>query len=457
MEWVAIVGGRYQCFLDGPGADPTQKVQQGPRFVIGSGPTRSAKWLLTYDCTGRFVVDVEVAGCVFQCAHGVVNGIALTGKYGPGECILACAVYRLKRAFEVVGRVDVEGNHRTENLFFHGFEMGVGGENDRGVDEIPCAVITGSATQDFCILMVPRIINVSFDLVEGPAADNGADEILGISGFTYLQRADFRDQLVLDFRPQIVWKVDPAGGAALLSLEFKSAADDACDHFVHLSGSMGQDKVLASCLSYYSRVGAVGRNVVSDGLPEVAEHACASSEMEACEIGVIEDDIPRYRSVHGYQIDHALGQSCGMQQFHDHMGGVNLFVGRFPDDDISHQCRRNGEVSGDGGEVERCDGKDKAFQRPVFESVPDAGCAFGLLRIDLLGEVGIEPQEVNEFACGVNLRLVQVFTLGKHGGSVDARPPRAGEHFCRFEEDARPLFPVQGSPAAARFQGGIYR
>lgn len=75
--------------------------------------------------------------------------------------------------------------------------------------------------------------------------------------------------------------------------------------------------------------------------------------------------------------------------------------------------------------------------------------------IDLLGKVGIEPQEVNEFASGIDFSLVHVFALRQHGGGVDAGAPWSCEHVGGFQEDAGALFPVQCRPARTRLQCGV--
>ena len=91
----------------------------------------------------------------------------------------------------------------------------------------------------------------------------------------------------------------------------------------------------------------------------------------------------------------------------------------------------------------------------VLEAVPDARCALRLLGIDLLGEVAVEPQEVDELTGGIDFGLVQVLSLGEHRGRVDAGAPRASQHFGCPKEDAGALLPVEGGPSRARLEGGV--
>src|SRR2546425_3145485 len=60
---VAIIGRRYEVFLDRSRAHPTKQVHHGTRFIVGSAGARSAERLLPNDSTRRLIVDIEIAGC----------------------------------------------------------------------------------------------------------------------------------------------------------------------------------------------------------------------------------------------------------------------------------------------------------------------------------------------------------------------------------------------------------
>ena len=218
---------------------------------------------------------------------------------------------------------------------------------------------------------------------------------------------------------------------------------------------MGEDEVLAARLADDARVRLVLGDVLTNGLPEVAEDSGAAREVQAGEIGVVEDHIASHRTIDGHQVDDAFRQARFVQQFHDDMCGVDLLIGGLPHDHVAHQRSRNRQVAGDGREVEWRDGKHEAFECAVFEAVPNARCAFRLLGIDFLGEVAVEPQEVDELTSGIDFGLVKVLSLSEHGGRIDARAPRAGEHFGGAEEDAGALLPVECGPPGARLECGV--
>src|SRR5580698_5087791 len=58
---VAVVGRRDELFLDGPGVDPADQVEDRARLVVGAAGPGPAERLLADDRAGRLVVDVEVA------------------------------------------------------------------------------------------------------------------------------------------------------------------------------------------------------------------------------------------------------------------------------------------------------------------------------------------------------------------------------------------------------------
>ena len=65
-------------------------------------------------------------------------------------------------------------------------------------------------------------------------------------------------------------------------------------------------------------------------------------------------------------------------------------------------------------------GCQQAFQWAVLQAVPHAGQALGLLLVDFLHEVYVEPEKVNQLAGGVDFGLKRILALAQHGGRVDA-------------------------------------
>ena len=215
---------------------------------------------------------------------------------------------------------------------------------------------------------------------------------------------------------------------------------------------MCHDEVLATGFSHDARVGFVLGNVLSNGLPEVTEHAGGPGEVKSSKVWVGEDHVACSRPINGHEVDDALGQACCVKQLHDDVGGIDLVVGRLPDHHIAHQGSGDGQVASDGREVEWCDGKNEAFQRAVFQAVPKSRSAFGLLSVNLLCEVAIEPEEVDELTRCVDFGLVEVFALGEHCGCIDAGAPGASEHLGSPEENAGALLPLEGRPGGSGFQ-----
>ena len=63
-KWISIVCRRYQGFFDSPRRGPADHVQEGTGLIIGAGSSSPAEGLLTNDCPGRFVIDIEITGGV---------------------------------------------------------------------------------------------------------------------------------------------------------------------------------------------------------------------------------------------------------------------------------------------------------------------------------------------------------------------------------------------------------
>jgi hypothetical protein len=119
---------------------------------------------------------------------------------------------------------------------------------------------------------------------------------------------------------------------------------------------------------------------------------------------------------------------------------------RLPDDDVAHQRRREREVAGDGGEVERRDGVDEALERPVVHGVPHTRRALRLLLDDEPAVGDVEPQEVDQLARRVDLGLLHGLRLTEHGRRVERVAPRPGEQVGRLEQHRRACVVRHGGP-----------
>ena len=119
-----------------------------------------------------------------------------------------------------------------------------------------------------------------------------------------------------------------------------------------------------------------------------------------------------------------------------------------PDHGVAHQRGRGGQVPADGGEVERRDGVDEAFEGPVVHPVPRPRHRLGLLLVDPLGERDVEPQEVDQLAGAVDLGLEGGLALAQHGGRVDQLAALPGEQVRGAEEDRGPVLEAPVGPVA---------
>src|SRR5690606_14838691 len=95
------------------------------------------------------------------------------------------------------------------------------------------------------------------------------------------------------------------------------------------------------------------------------------------------------------------------------MRRVDLRICGFPDNGVSHHRDAGGKVSADSRKGGWCDGKRKAFERTVFDPVPNARGREGLRLIGVRHEVSVEPEKINQLTCGVALRLVSVLGLSQ--------------------------------------------
>ena len=79
----------------------------------------------------------------------------------------------------------------------------------------------------------------------------------------------------------------------------------------------------------------------------------------------------------------------------------------------------------DRREVERADREDEPLERAVLEAVPHTRRRRRLLLVDADEVLGVEAEEVDHLARGVDLGLVRGLRLAEHRRRVERRPPRA--------------------------------
>ena len=216
---------------------------------------------------------------------------------------------------------------------------------------------------------------------------------------------------------------------------------------------MSDDEVLPAGLADDARVVAVRVDVAADVLPHRVEDGRRPGEVDPGQLGAGERCVADRRAGAVDEVDDAVGQARLLEQAHHVVGGERGRRGRLPEDGVSHQGRRRGQVAADRREVERRHGEDEALERAVLHPVPGAWRRVRLFLVDARHELDVEAPEVGQLAGGVDLRLVRRLRLAEHRRRVQGRPPRPREQLGRAKEDRRPLLPGHAVPVVAGLAG----
>src|SRR5688572_3214533 len=256
----------------------------------------------------------------------------------------------------------------------------------------------------------------SSDLLgEGFLIDDRAHEVAEVAHVADLDVLHHRNGAVAHLAPERLGHVHTAGRRALLPLVFEAAARDRDGDGSRVGRRVRDDEVLAAGFTNQPRIPAVFVDVLADLLPDAVEDDGAAREVDAGELARIEEDPGDLDRVAGNHVDDAGRHARLLEAAQRVVAAQHRRRGRLPHDGVAHQRRRGRQVAADGGEVERRDGVDETFERPVFHLVPHAGPAGWLLVEQFLGEPGVEPPEVDHLRRGVDLRLVGRLRLSEHG------------------------------------------
>ncbi len=209
---------------------------------------------------------------------------------------------------------------------------------------------------------------------------------------------------------------------------------------------MEEDEVLAAGLADDPGKRAIAVDAGAHTRPERLKRTGRPGEVDARQVFTGEGDVPLGLPVAWDELDDAVGQTRLAEQLHAVPGADHRRHGGLPQDHVAHQRGRRGEVHRDGQEVERGDRQHEAFEGAILGAVPDAGRRLGLHRVDLLREVHVEPEEVDQLARRVDLRLVASLRLAEHARRVDAVTPRTREHLGGAQEDRRAIRVRHGLP-----------
>ena len=125
------------------------------------------------------------------------------------------------------------------------------------------------------------------------------------------------------------------------------------------------------------------------------------------------------RTRNKYQINNTFGKSGFFENLHQHLCRVNLCIGTFPNNHVTHHSRSCRKVAGNGSKVKRSECIHKTFQRTVFQQVPHSFGRVGLLAVNLRHVFNIKSEEISQLAGGIYFSLKYGFRLCQHGSGVD--------------------------------------
>ncbi len=164
---------------------------------------------------------------------------------------------------------------------------------------------------------------------------------------------------------------------------------------------------------------------------------------------MIEQEVRHLGGVAGHEVDDARREAGRLEDLHDVVRAQHRTRGRLPDDGAAHERGRARQVAADGGEVERRDRVDEAFEAAVVGLIPDRVAARRLLVVELLREADVEAPEVDQLAGRIDLRLVHRLRLAEHRRGIERHAPRRGEQLGGTKEHRRAILPAPVRPVAS--------
>src|SRR6476620_11815416 len=129
---------------------------------------------------------------------------------------------------------------------------------------------------------------------------------------------------------QVGWDIGPGSRRTFLSLVFKSTPQKSRVHHLWVGRTVCDHKILSSGLTHYARVGTVLRYMRTNGLPHFVEYAGGTCKMNTCKIAVCKAYLANGGTVHVNKIDDTIGKTGFLQYPHEHLGRIDLRIGRLP-------------------------------------------------------------------------------------------------------------------------------
>ena len=176
----------------------------------------------------------------------------------------------------------------------------------------PFSPVRQSALNDLRVLL--RVLQIAADLREGLLVDHRAQEVPEVARIPDLHLLHHRDRAVADLVPERLRHVDAARRRALLPLVFEAPARDRDGQLLRIRGRVRDDEVLAAGFSDDARIGAVAAHVLAGLLPHAVEDRGAAREVNAAEVGRIEQRAGDLDRIARQEVDDARREAGGLEQ-----------------------------------------------------------------------------------------------------------------------------------------------
>ncbi len=190
-------------------------------------------------------------------------------------------------------------------------------------------------------------------------------------------------------------------------------------------------------------------DVLADALPHAIENGRAAGEVNARQLGRIDEDVRDLDRVPRQEVDDARRQASGFEHLERVVAAQHRGGSRLPNDRVAHEGRRGRQVPANRREVEWRDGVHETFEVAILHLVPHTRAADRLLAVELLGEPGVEAPEIDHLGCCVDFRLERRLRLAEHCRRGDSGAPGGRQELGGAQNDGGAILPRPARPLAA--------
>jgi len=442
-----VVNGN-KVLLDVSDAHKSGKQVAGASLIVGTRLAGTSEPLLANNGTSGLVVDVEVAGGVAQLVGTGSNDRLITSKHRAGQTVVRGGVNLLKNLLVLGIREGNNGQNRAKELLGKERVIEISGLVDSG-GNVKALGLVGSTTSNELKLGVSSSIGLDLSkLVERGLVDHRAREEVetlsrgSVALVRLTQSLSLSSNNLLELGPSRLRNVDSRSSRALLALEFKSTSDTRLGSVSNISRVVDNVEVLTTGLTNNSGVasvlGEVGCNLLVKGL----ENAGGTSEVQSSKIGRSKDFLGNKLSITGNKVDNTLGNTSLLENLKEQVVGKDGGSRGLPHNSVTNQGRSTDQVTRNSSEIEGGHGISETLKRSVLSSVPNTGGVLSrLLTVHLISVFGVESEEVSQFASSINLSLVNILTLTKHGGGKHVVSVLASDKLGSAQEDSSSVSP----------------